>query len=119
MIGDDGHNVDPEREAKHGPIGSAGQRVLGLLSRVRPWVWALFCVGIAGAYALVWPASKVTAGTTALRYFILRWGHSATWVLLALSFGVRGATTRWSSRIANLLAVVALLTYAAFLFTAA
>ena len=46
-------------------------------------------------------------------------GHSATWVLLALSFLVRGSTSHWSSRIANLLAIAALLTYAAFLFTAA
>jgi len=118
MMRDDGHSMDPEDEAAR-ENGSAWFRARRGMWRVRPWVWALPCAVVAVVYAVVWPASDVTAGTTATSYLILRWGHSATWVLLALSFVVRGSTSHWSSRIANLLAIAALLNYAAFLFTAA
>lgn len=114
----DGRDFASEDATTHEPP-SAWHRARRSVSRIRPWVWALPCAGIAVLYAVLWPASKLTGKTTTPSYLILRWGHSLTWVLLAISFVMRNSTIHWSSRIANLFAIAALLTYAAFLFTAA
>ncbi len=116
---DGGRDTDPEGETTHESAGSTWCRLRRGVSTVRPSVWALPCAGFAVVYAVVGPASRMTSGTAAIGYLILRWGHSATWVLLAISFVVRSGTLHWRSLIANLLAVVALVAYAAFLFTAA
>jgi len=55
-----------------------------------PWLlWAGLALIIAVIYSFVWPHKAVTA-TTGLRFFVLRWGHALTWILLAINFVLRG-----------------------------
>ncbi len=111
-------NRNSATSAEDGPApepASAWRRALSRMTTIKSWVWALPCVAIAGLYAIVWPAAKVTNATTTLSFIFLRWGHSASWILLSISFILRGTAFRWSSRSANLCAVAALVAYAAFI----
>ena len=77
---------------------------------------------IAAVYVVVWPRPKTTGGTTPLarplwRHIILRWFHALAWVLLAISFFVRPSLAFGGSATANILMVLALLTYAIFVGT--
>ncbi len=53
------------------------------------FAWTAIALVIAAIFAYIWPGKAVTA-TTGLRYFIIRWGHALTWLLLAVSFFLRG-----------------------------
>ena len=44
---------------------------------------------VAVIYSFVWPRKAVTK-TAGFRFFILRWGHALTWILLAINFILRG-----------------------------
>jgi hypothetical protein len=52
-------------------------------------IWTALALGIAGIFTHIWPAKAVTV-TSGFRYFIIRWGHALTWILLAVSFFLRG-----------------------------
>ena len=54
------------------------------------FAWTVVALVIAGVFVYIWPHKAVTASSAGFRYFIIRWGHSLTWVLLALSFFLRG-----------------------------
>ena len=55
-----------------------------------PWfVWAGLALVVAVIYAFVWP-QKAASVATGFRFFILRWGHALTWILLAVNFLLRG-----------------------------
>jgi hypothetical protein len=55
-----------------------------------PWfLWAALALIVAVIYSFVWPRKAVTV-TTGFRFFILRWGHALTWILLAVNFVLRG-----------------------------
>lgn len=55
-----------------------------------PWFgWAALAFVIAVIYTFVWPRKAVTA-PGGFRFFILRWGHALTWVLLSINFLLRG-----------------------------
>ena len=75
-------------------------------------------MALAGVYAVLWPSSAATPDSTSLSYLFLRWGHSAPWVLLALSFFVRGSVLPGNKSIANILGITALLIYMLFLLVA-
>lgn len=81
------------------------------------WVWGLLCLALAIVWTFIWPTDRVTADTPALAAFLIRWGHAATWYLLAANFFVRqwlpGATT-----FANLLALGGLAAYIGFMVSA-
>ena len=53
------------------------------------FAWTVLALIVAGIFAYVWP-HKAVAVTSGLRYFVVRWGHSLTWFLLAVSFALRG-----------------------------
>jgi len=53
------------------------------------FAWTVNALLVSILFAFIWPRKAVTA-TTGLRYFLLRWGHSFTWLFLALSFALRG-----------------------------
>ena len=53
------------------------------------FAWIAIALVIAAIFTHVWPHKAVTE-TTGLRYFIIRWGHALTWLLLAISFAMRG-----------------------------
>jgi hypothetical protein len=55
-----------------------------------PWfLWATLALIAAVVWVFVWPRKAVTT-TTGFRYFVIRWGHPLTWILLAVSFLLRG-----------------------------
>ena len=77
-----------------------------------PWaLWGLAALALAAVWTVVWPADRAV-GAVGLRFLLLRWGHAAVWLLLALSFFVRGMGAAGP---ANLLALAALAVYLAFL----
>jgi hypothetical protein len=82
-----------------------------------PWfLWALLSLGLSVLWVFVGPHTQMTADTTP-RYFIVRWAHALTWLLLAASFFLRGVSPRFTG-IANLLAVAGGLVYAAYILMA-
>ncbi len=80
-----------------------------------PWVvWAALAFVVAAVFAFVAPGS---AGTTGLRYMVLRWFHPLAWVLLGSSALIRGFTTGGARSAADPAAQLGLVVYLAFLFT--
>ena len=55
-----------------------------------PWfLWAVLAIVLAVVWVYVGPHTKLTP-IPGFRYFVIRWGHSLTWFLLAISFFLRG-----------------------------
>jgi hypothetical protein len=80
-----------------------------------PWfVWAGLALLVAVVYAYVWP-QKAAIAASGFRFFILRWGHALTWILLATNFLLRGNSSSWNDA-ANLLALAGGVFYALFLY---
>lgn len=82
-----------------------------------PWfVWAGLALVVAVVYSFVWPqkAGETAAG---FRFFILRWGHALTWLLLAISFVLRGISPSLNGA-ANLIGLAGGLMYALFIVMA-
>jgi hypothetical protein len=80
-----------------------------------PWfVWAGLALLVAVVYAYVWP-QKAAIAASGFRFFILRWGHALTWILLATNFLRRGISPSWNGA-ANLLALAGGVFYALFLY---
>jgi len=67
---------------------------------------------IAVVYSFVWP-HKAALGASGFRFFILRWGHALTWLLLAVNFVLRGISPSLTGY-ANLIALAGGISY--FLF---
>ena len=44
---------------------------------------------VAIVYSFVWPHKAVIV-STGFRFFVIRWGHALTWLLIALNFLLRG-----------------------------
>lgn len=53
------------------------------------FAWTAIALVIAVIFVYMWPRKAVTI-TSGFRYFVIRWGHPLTWVLLAISFLLRG-----------------------------
>jgi hypothetical protein len=86
--------------------------IKGLLNL--PWfLWALVALIIAIIYSFVWP-HKAMLVTLGFRFFVLRWGHALTWILLAVNFVLRGISPSLSGA-ANLIALAGGLMYALFI----
>ncbi|MFT3891581.1 MAG: hypothetical protein QM730_08115 [Anaerolineales bacterium] len=64
-------------------------------------------------YSFVWPHSAATADS-GFRYFIVRWGHALTWILLALNFFLRGINPELNG-IANMIAMAGGVSYLLFM----
>ena len=47
--------------------------------------WAVGCLAIAVAYARFYPPAPRSAPRSLLQHIALRWGHSLTWLFLALA----------------------------------
>lgn len=77
------------------------------------FVWTAIALVIAVIFVYVWPRKAVTA-SAGFRYFVIRWGHALTWVLLAVSFLLRGINSSFNG-IANLVAAAGGLTYLLFM----
>jgi hypothetical protein len=80
-----------------------------------PWVvWAVVTFAVAAVFTVVAPGS---AGTTGLRYIVLRWFHPLAWVLLGSSALILGLVTGGARAAAEPVAQIALVVYLAFLLT--
>jgi hypothetical protein len=79
-----------------------------------PWfLWAALALIVALIYSFVWPQKAVIL-TTGFRFFILRWGHALTWILLAINFLLRGLSPSLNG-VANLIALAGGLMYVLFI----
>ena len=78
-----------------------------------PWyAWAAVALLVAVVYSFVWPQTAV-AVTDGFRFFVIRWGHALTWLLLAINFVLRGISPSLNGA-ANVVALAAGIIY--FLF---
>ncbi len=77
-------------------------------------VWGGLCLVIAGVWAAFWPAERA-ATASGLRLFLIRWGHTATWALLAAMCFVRASGSPPLVAWAQPLGLAALFVYLAFL----
>lgn len=80
------------------------------------FVWGAGCLVVAVISGVVWPSRSV-ASASGFQYVVLRWAHSAVWVLLAVSCFVRGSGAPGSNGLANMLALGALGLYLVFITT--
>jgi len=76
-------------------------------------LWAALALVVALIYSFVWPQKAVTV-TIGLRFFVLRWGHALTWILLAINFLLRGLSSSLNGA-ANVIALAGGLMYASFM----
>jgi hypothetical protein len=74
-------------------------------------VWAVLALIPAGLFSVVWPRPQKTSPPW--MFWVLRWGHSVVWVLLALSCLARAGQL---SGVAQFLSLLAGLSYAGFIF---
>ena len=83
-----------------------------------PWlIGGVACLVVAVIYALVWPRAQYATATSNWNRLVLRWFHGLVWLLLAISFFVRGTMPSNSQTIAGVLAFAALISYGTFMFT--
>jgi hypothetical protein len=79
-----------------------------------PWFfWALCALALSVLWIFVGPHTKLT-DTQGLRSLVIRWGHSLTWLLLAVGFFLRGVSPGLTGA-ANVFAVAGGLVYALFI----
>lgn len=79
-----------------------------------PWLlWTSIALLLAILWVFVGPHTKLTPART-FRYFIVRWGHTLTWLLLAVSFALRGLSPALNGP-ANLLAAAGGVMYGLFM----
>lgn len=80
----------------------------------QPWfLWAGLAMILSIVWVFVGPHTKIPA-TPGTRYFVIRWGHALTWILLALSFFLRGINPSLNGT-ANLIAAASGVVYLLFM----
>ena len=77
------------------------------------FAWTAIALVIAVIFVFIWPHKAVTT-TTGFRYLVIRWGHTLTWVLLAINFALRGIAPSLNGA-ANLIAAAGGVTYLLFM----
>ncbi|CAN5893323.1 hypothetical protein BH24DEI2_BH24DEI2_28230 [soil metagenome] len=81
-------------------------------------VWTGLCLAVTVLYLFLWPQQKVTADTALARHFVLRFCHALVWLLLAVSFWLRGLDgLDGGVTAANRVALAALVAYLVFIAT--
>src|SRR5262245_19193481 len=84
-----------------------------------PWyIWGLLCLGVAAVYLVIWPRPPRKGNVPARprwRQIVLRWFHSLVWLLLASACFVQAIHFAGSATIGPALALLAALTYVAFI----
>jgi|GEM_PF-642801 len=69
---------------------------------------------IAGIFAVFVPSADKVAALEGLPYIIVRWFHSLVWVLLAMSFFLRGTGKHSQQGLSNLTGMLGGLTYVVY-----
>lgn len=72
---------------------------------------------IAGVFAVFVPNAEKVNATEGFPYFIVRWGHSLVWVLLAISFFIAASGNKSLLTLANPIAAAGGLLYLVFIVT--
>ena len=80
------------------------------------FAWTALALVVAVIFVYVGPHNKLTV-TPDLRYLVIRWAHALTWVLLAISFFLRGVSPSLNG-VANLIAAAGGLIYLLFMVMA-
>lgn len=79
-----------------------------------PWLaWAGLAFVVSVIYSFVWP-KKAVGVHSGFRFFIVRWGHTLTWLLLTFNFVLRGISPALEGA-ANILAVLGAVFYGLFI----
>lgn len=79
--------------------------------------WGVVCLGVAILYFFLWPRPKTgTPERSATQHFILRWGHSLVWLLMAAACYVAAGG---NPRPARLIGWSAMIAYIVFMATLA
>lgn len=78
------------------------------------YVWGLLCLAVSAVWAFLWPADRAV-GVEGIRFFMIRWGHSVVWLLMAAMCFLRGSGNTTLVAWAGPLGLSALVTYLAFL----
>ena len=78
------------------------------------FVWTVIALIIAGIFVYIWPRSALIEPSAGFRYFIVRWGHALTWLLLGISFFLRGIGSEMNGG-SSFFALAGGLTYLLFL----
>lgn len=80
-----------------------------------PYVaWAAICLVVAVVWAVAWPHDRAV-NAMGLRLFLIRWGHSITWGLLAVMCLMKASGQSGISDRGNLVGLLAVPAYLAFL----
>jgi hypothetical protein len=79
-------------------------------------VWGGICLVLTIIWIIVWPRDKAVPSDV-LRFFILRWFHALTWLLLALAAFIAAFNLFGGVDTARVVAFLSLLTYLIFLAT--
>jgi hypothetical protein len=88
--------------------------LVGFFKKIPLPVWVLICLGIAMFYLIVWPSANNPGEVNSLRYSVLRWFHSLTWIFLALSCFLRMSSAPRLQSLAKKVAFLVLPTYLLF-----
>ena len=79
-----------------------------------PWfAWAALALIVTVIYSFIWPHKAVT-DFTSFRFFVLRWGHALTWILLTINFVLCGIGPSFNGA-ANIIALIGGLIYILFI----
>lgn len=79
-------------------------------------VWGGVCLILTIVWIIVWPGDKVIPGDI-VRFFILRWFHALTWLLLALAAFMAAFKLFGGKGTARFVAFLSLPVYLIFLIT--
>lgn len=76
-------------------------------------LWGAICLAVALVWVFVWPAERA-AGAGGLRFFLIRWGHTITWLCLAAMAFLRALGGPALAGVANLVGLAGLAAYLGF-----
>lgn len=76
--------------------------------------WGALCLAVSVVWIFLWPAERAV-GADGVRFFLIRWGHSAVWLLLAAMCFMRGSGNTTLATWAGPLGLGSLVVYLAFL----
>lgn len=79
-------------------------------------VWGGICLVLTIVWIIVWPSDKVIPDQ-AMRFFILRWFHALTWLLLAVAAFIAAFKLFGGEGTARFVAFLSLPVYLIFLIT--
>jgi len=72
------------------------------------------CLVFAVVWCVIWPRAKASS-LSGVRYFILRWFHALTWLLLAIAAFIAAFGVLGGSGSASAVAFASLVSYIAFM----